>query len=720
MANARDERHRYGQHYTPREVARLLAAFAVRSPGDLVFDPSCGDGRLLEEALKLKKQLLARHPSRRSGSSDQVFGVERSASAVKAARRTGACVAAADFFDVGPGASLKSSMSGPGKDAGATLNESIPLPLGFDALIGNPPYIRQEVIGPKDKRRIETRLARDRVASPDVFWPRWSGRSDIYVYFFAHSIRFLKEHGRLVFLTASSWLDAGYGAALREFLLKNFRVIAVIESATESFFADASINTCITVLEREADSRPREDHLIRFVRFNRALSQILREDRSQTARRADPARRLAAEILRAGTSSINEAYRVRGVPQSELLSAVAKEGTTTAAFGRGWGKHLRADEVFFEVIERGSSRLRSLSKMASVRFGVKTGANEFFYVKEDEQRAKGKGQSARGEEQRARSEGQRANGKGQRVTGLLALADVASVRRGITTGANDFFYLSRTAALREDNVTTAGRRPSQARLATNGLTVVRDSAGRLQEIEAELLSPVVFSLKEIPGILLERVESQRMLFNCSLTPSDLAGTRALEYIESGERAGYHRRPTCSSREPWYSVARGMKPAPLIFPSKVGERWLVALNRARVFEDKKLYGVFPARRVSALSLAALLNSTWARYYAELTCRQMTGAQAIADIDVAVAEQILLPDPRTLSPRIKKKLEAAVVELSRRPVGSVFEEIKRTDRRRLDALTLEAIGFSKGSEREAVLDQLYEAVTELVRARLSKAK
>ena len=290
------------------------------------------------------------------------------------------------------------------------------------------------------------------------------------------------------------------------------------------------------------------------------------------------------------------------------------------------------------------------------------------------------------------------------------------MRRGITTGANEFFYLSRAGIRTEDKASSSSREPGS----TNGRIVVRDGTGKLQEIESELLSPVVFSLKEIPGIVLERVPARRMLFNCSLTPNDLAGTRALEYIESGECAGYHRRPTCSSREPWYSVARGMKPAPLIFPSKVGERWVVALNRARVFEDKKLYGVFPSRGVSALALAALLNSTWARYYAEVTCRQMTGAQAIADIDVSVAEQILLPDPRSLSPRIKKKLEAAVVQLSRRSVGSVFEEIKRTDRRRLDALTLEAIGFSKGSEREAVLDKLYEAVTELVRARLSRGR
>src|SRR6185503_14483545 len=110
MANSRDERHRYGQHYTPGEVARLLAAFAISSPGDLVLDPSCGDGRLLEEAVRFKQQLCKdRHPTR-SVLSNQVFGVERSKSAVQAATSTGACISMADFFDVDPGAPIKSTI----------------------------------------------------------------------------------------------------------------------------------------------------------------------------------------------------------------------------------------------------------------------------------------------------------------------------------------------------------------------------------------------------------------------------------------------------------------------------------------------------------------------------------------------------------------------------------------------------------------------------------
>src|SRR5258708_24950085 len=183
MAVAKDERHRYGQHYTPREVARLLAAFAVRAEGDVVLDPSCGDGRLLAEALRVKHELNWRRRS--AHNEDEVYGADRSKQAIELAAETGARVAVADFFDIAP--------------AGA-LTESIILPAAFDAIIGNPPYIRQELMGRRDKQRIDRRLKLDRAASPEIHWPRWSGRSDIYVYFFAHATGFLRPGGRLGFL----------------------------------------------------------------------------------------------------------------------------------------------------------------------------------------------------------------------------------------------------------------------------------------------------------------------------------------------------------------------------------------------------------------------------------------------------------------------------------------------------------------------------------------
>src|SRR5437868_11100349 len=292
MAKARDERHRYGQHYTPVEVARLLAVFAVRAAADRVFDPACGDGRLLAEAINAKRQLAPKASPRELAR--EAFGIDRSAQAVMLAAASGARVAQADFFDLEPGASVSDTWQ---------------LPERFDAVIGNPPYIRQEVMGAADKRRIARRLLSDRQAATDVSWPRWSGRSDIYVYFFARAIRFLRVGGRLVFLTASSWLDAGYGAALRRFLLDNFRVIAVIESTAESFFVDASVNTSITVLEREPDAEPRAANTVRFVQLRQPLAAILNKRQNTIA----ATQAFAHAIERADVATTTAAYRLRMV-----------------------------------------------------------------------------------------------------------------------------------------------------------------------------------------------------------------------------------------------------------------------------------------------------------------------------------------------------------------------------------------------------------------------
>src|SRR5260370_506499 len=100
MAKTDNERHRYGQHYTPDFVARLLAAFAIRTAGDFAFDPSCGDGRLLEAARQAKIALAGtrspaggalvapvfkapNHNPRTSGIDDaELFGIDRSDAAV--------------------------------------------------------------------------------------------------------------------------------------------------------------------------------------------------------------------------------------------------------------------------------------------------------------------------------------------------------------------------------------------------------------------------------------------------------------------------------------------------------------------------------------------------------------------------------------------------------------------------------------------------------------
>ncbi|MCI0495600.1 hypothetical protein L0Z72_11415, partial [candidate division KSB1 bacterium] len=57
--------------------------------------------------------------------------------------------------------------------------------------------------------------------------------------------------------------------------------------------------------------------------------------------------------------------------------------------GAKWGKYLRAPEIFFKILQKCKDKLVPLKEIASVRFGIKTGANEFFYLTEEEINQKG-------------------------------------------------------------------------------------------------------------------------------------------------------------------------------------------------------------------------------------------------------------------------------------------------------------------------------------------
>ncbi len=80
--------------------------------------------------------------------------------------------------------------------------------LGFDCIIGNPPYIRQEQI--KDLKPLLEKQYQD----------FYNSTADIYTYFFALSYHLLKEKGFSAFITSNKYARAKYGAKLREWLLK--------------------------------------------------------------------------------------------------------------------------------------------------------------------------------------------------------------------------------------------------------------------------------------------------------------------------------------------------------------------------------------------------------------------------------------------------------------------------------------------------------------------
>ncbi|GAA8312053.1 class I SAM-dependent DNA methyltransferase [Helicobacter pylori] len=105
--------------------------------------------------------------------------------------------------------------------------------LGFDCIIGNPPYIRQEHI--KDIKPLLQKQY------PDFY----NSTADIYTYFFALSYRLLKEKGFNAFITSNKYARARYGAKLRELLLKKTTIVSYMELNALKVFESATVDTSI-------------------------------------------------------------------------------------------------------------------------------------------------------------------------------------------------------------------------------------------------------------------------------------------------------------------------------------------------------------------------------------------------------------------------------------------------------------------------------------------
>ena len=213
---------------------------------------------------------------------------------------------------------------------------------GFDIAVANPPYVRQEQIGPT------------KAALTKLYASAATARSDLCCYFYARALQMLRTGGMHVFVCSNSWLDVGYGAKLQEYLLRNSHVRAVYESAVERQFSTAQINTMISIIEKTADDSLRRT---RFV--------SLRDEFEKSLANAASRREIVVpntELIEAGTDAPDARGRRKYV-------------------GDKWGgKYLRAPDIYWTILEAGRGKFVRLGDIVQVDYGIKTGANKFFYV----------------------------------------------------------------------------------------------------------------------------------------------------------------------------------------------------------------------------------------------------------------------------------------------------------------------------------------------------
>ncbi len=204
---------------------------------------------------------------------------------------------------------------------------------GFDIVIGNPPYVRQEMIAPplldpqafggensarwKEQKKAYKEKLQCSVAAA---WPKFfrykpdspdfrklDGKSDLYVYFYLHGLSLLNPRGSFCFITSNSWLDVGYGADLQEFLLKHSHVKLILDNEKKRSFAQADVNTIIALLAPPDDcGEIGLDKTARFVMFKVPFEDILRAD-------------VFKEIEAAAERRATDQWRICVCPQRQLF-----------------------------------------------------------------------------------------------------------------------------------------------------------------------------------------------------------------------------------------------------------------------------------------------------------------------------------------------------------------------------------------------------------------
>ena len=248
---------------------------------------------------------------------------------------------------------------------------------GFDIVIGNPPYVRQESIADpnipreavttENKKGYKAKLARSVYqAFPHFFGYRrerdirldnpspavshkLDAKSDLYIYFYFHGLSLLNPKGAFCFITSNSWLDVGYGKDLREFTLKHCHIKQIIDNEARRSFASADVNTVICLFSApDEKGELRLDQMARFVMFKTPfegiLDAVIFEEVEEQKKRYSTAE-----------------HRIFPISQGDLL----KEGSDDAALrvkytDDKWGKYLRAPDIYWTILKQGKDKLVSI------------------------------------------------------------------------------------------------------------------------------------------------------------------------------------------------------------------------------------------------------------------------------------------------------------------------------------------------------------------------
>ena len=306
-------RRREGIYYTPEYITRYICINTIvgylshsgnaRNPAELVdeysdnldglhehmnsikiLDPACGSGAFLIGAARvlidIHEEIMQR--KYRGGKNEDdvldrsidagriseivrnnIYGIDINPQSVDIARLSLFLLTAADgekLPDLSSNVFVGNSVVLDSSQGGFDWKKAFPAVFncknpGFSVIIGNPPYVRQELLTASAKQSMKTLP----VSTPPLVIPNGfvvPKTSDLSAYFYYHSLGRLRENGRLGFISGDNWIRAEYGRPLRQVLLSNTKIDALI-CPRFKVFPDADINTVVILLRRHRDNESR-------------------------------------------------------------------------------------------------------------------------------------------------------------------------------------------------------------------------------------------------------------------------------------------------------------------------------------------------------------------------------------------------------------------------------------------------------------------------------
>jgi len=653
-----EERHNLGQYFTSPDVVDLILKFCLKHEDDKIIDPSCGAGTFLVRAYQHKKLMNNRLIHQEI--LESLWGVDIAKFPAHLATINLAIndlsvvknypnIAKEDFFNLmvyHKGFELPEKWRKARAQTLGVEQREITYPRWFDCIVGNPPYTRQEEITEiNEKEGYKGKLIKNALYSGGQKLANISKRAGIHAYFFVHGTKFLKEGGRFGFIVSNSWMDVDYGKGLQELFLNNYKIIAIIESKVERWFEAADVNTCIVILEKCKDEKERNENLVRFVYLFKPLRHFIppaHDMWEKQKQRLDAIENLIKTILYHNNFYQNDELRIYPKKQSELW----REGFDTEGnkyTGSKWGKYLRAPEIFFKILEKGKDKLVPLKEIADVRFGIKTGANEFFYLTEEEIEEK---------------------------------------------GIEKEFWMH------------------------------KDEDGEW------IPNKVIVSPREVNSVVINPEDLSKVVLFINKGKEKLKNKKIFSYIRHGERKGFNKRPTCSSRKMWYELEY-REPWPILHPMIHHDRQTVVSNKYGIQVDHNLFEIKPKRKRDTLPLLCFLLSTVSMLFKEFGGRVNLGEGALKTEGIDVEK---LPIVIKFPKEIRQKLRKLAKKYPSPEIQSIFEDLKANApedvtlgkvnpaRRELDKIIMDDIlGLTEDEQLE-----VYRAVVDLVKSRIEKAK